>query len=486
MSHLTNSLETVRPCFRWIIPFSPILHPIHNVTSFMPAPKGHHDHSGQRNRFTQHPHLDQSFLLNTPYNSSPNLWVDVMIPRRRSLLLVSFVALLLFLSGSFGIRHNSTITGVVDAFGIDQSTSLPPSSPDSSHNDNIGIMNALPLDVRRPLPERVLIGYATHCTDKVARAVKEGVNVVIWAFVEIRPAASSGGDDDQQQPPHDNDDIGTSLATNVAKCISYFDLDGAKRMIANLDSEGYSDTIHLISFGGWNGPHLPEELTAEEIYKAWKEEFGSHFHGIDWDLEGHDTVDYPTNIFTIDCLEKMGQFSRLAKKDGYIVGMAPAQSYLDVQSSMFSRSVNLTDPSREWHNEFHYFGANVYAYVLSKYGDEIDFVSVQFYESFSRAGMSLNYYHMSQEAYLQFYVQDLVIAKGETFFVDFDQDPTLQYGSRKVSFPISKLVLGFANGWAADPANEKACFFEPERIGVAYHTLKASNMAPRGFMYWVM
>lgn len=373
---------------------------------------------------------------------------------------------------------------MVVAFGIDPSTASSPSVADHQ----IGTMHVLPHNVRRPLPETVLIGYATHCTDKVVRAVKEGVNVVIWAFVEFRSSSSLGGEDDQQQqsPRDDEDDAGSTETAKSTKCISYFDVDAAKKMIATLDNEGYNDTIHLISFGGWNGPHLPEELTAEDMYEAWREEFGNHFHGIDWDLEGHDTLDYPTNVFTIDCLEKMGQFSRLAKKDGYIVGMAPPQSYLDVQSSMFSRSVNLTDSSRDWHDDFHYFGANVYAYVLSKYGDDIDFVSVQFYESFSRAAMSLYHYHMSQEAYLQFYVQDLVISKGERYFVNFDQDPTLQYESRNVPFPLSKLVFGFANGWAADPTNEKACFFEPERIGVAYHNLKASNIAPRGFMYWVM
>ena len=119
-------------------------------------------------------------------------------------------------------------------------------------------------------------------------------------------------------------------------------------MITSLDNEGYQHVVHLVSFGGWNGPHLESKLTNVEWYNHWKDSVGDIFHGIDWDLEGHDKLDSPTNVFSINCLEKMGTVSKLATEDGYIIGIAPPQSYLDVQSSKFSRYVNLTEPDRPW------------------------------------------------------------------------------------------------------------------------------------------
>ena len=47
-------------------------------------------------------------------------------------------------------------------------------------------------------------------------------------------------------------------------------------------------------------------LTPNGQYDKWKDKVGDMFHGIDWDLEGHDDLDSPTNIFSIECLEKMG------------------------------------------------------------------------------------------------------------------------------------------------------------------------------------
>ncbi|KAL3905915.1 MAG: hypothetical protein SGILL_009484, partial [Bacillariaceae sp.] len=228
----------------------------------------------------------------------------------------------------------------------------------------------------------------------------------------------------------------------------------AKDMIAQLDQEGYGDTVHLVSFGGWNGPHLPDSLTPEDMYTAWKELCGEIFHGVDWDLEGHDKLDNPTNVFSLHCLESMGRFSQLAKEDGYIIGMAPPQSYLDLETSNFSRQVNLTDSTRDWHNDFHYFGANVYAYLLAKFGSYIDFVSIQFYESYSTAGLRVFHENMAPDEYLYEYNRDLVVEKKGSFFVDFEQDPTLKYASQKVGFPLSKLVFGFANGWGADDGDK--------------------------------
>lgn len=290
--------------------------------------------------------------------------------------------------------------------------------------------------------------------------MRDGINVVIWSFMEI----------------HKRDDSETiEIKPNS------LDFDCIQTMIESLDKEGYDDTVHLVSFGGWNGPHLDPHLTSERWYATWKEHVGHVFHGIDWDLEGHDDLTSATNVFTVECLEKIGRISQLAKADGYTIGMAPPQSYLDIHSSKFSRRVDLTEPNRPWHAEFHYFGANVYAYLLSKYGDSIDFVSVQFYESYSRAGLSIHHERVAPDDYLVSYITDL-LNMGESFDVKFGDDPTLGYKSQRVSFPLSKLVLAFANGWALD-TDDKALFFEPRSIQRAYERFVKK---PRGMMFWVL
>ena len=263
------------------------------------------------------------------------------------------------------------------------------------------------------------------------------------------------------------------------------DLDCIKETIERLDRDGYDDTIHLVSFGGWNGPHLDAKLSATEWFQVWQESAGNVFHGIDWDLEGHDDLQSPTNIFTIQCLEKMGCISRLAKEKGYIIGMAPPQSYLDTASPKFSRSVNLVEPDRAWHPEFHYFGANVYAYLLANYENYIDFCSIQFYESYSRAAMSIyGPEKQSPEDYLESYVKNLV-TQGETVQVNFAEDRSTGLGNMRVRLRLSKLVLGFANGWALD-TGEKALFVVPQAIRKAYDNLLMGGKAPRGFMFWVI
>jgi len=325
---------------------------------------------------------------------------------------------------------------------------------------------------KRQLPETLLVGYTTRCSKKVQPAVRQGVNVLIWAFAEFEKSTSG------------------------IKCVPKFDLWCAQQMIEELDAEGFADTVHLVSFGGWNGPHFPNidsnknsnaKDHALELYESWKSVFGSHFHGLDWDFEGHDNLESPTNVFSVDCLETVGEFSKLANQDGYIVGMAPPQSYLDIESRQFSRRVDWRDSTRGWHDDFQYFGRNVYAYWLSKFGHSIDFVSVQFYESYSRAGLEVFHNKVPPQVYLENYVRDLVTNRQEGFYVDFgDDDPSLQYPNQWVSFPLHKLVWGFANSWGFND-DEKDCYFDPPtHIAVAYESLKKVGHAPRGFMFWVM
>lgn len=172
--------------------------------------------------------------------------------------------------------------------------------------------------------------------------------------------------------------------------------------------------------------------------------------------------------------------------DGLIIGMAPPESYLDISSSKFSRYVNLTEPARGWHSDFHYFGENVYAYLLQKYGSYIDFVSVQFYESYSKASLAVHHNGMSPAEYLIGFVERLRL-NGETMYVDFSSDPDASVRTLDpiVSFPLNKLVFGLANGWAS-PGDEKALYIQPKELGFTWKRLSAQNSLPRGFMFWTI
>jgi len=167
----------------------------------------------------------------------------------------------------------------------------------------------------RPLPEKLLIGYGNDL-EKIRRAVESGVNVVIWAFVDI--VSTTADTLGEATNPHDCDTATERQARQgqceyKAKIKTDLDLASVRKLIAELDEDGYEDTVHLGSFGGWRGPHLDPNLSASEWYAAFKEHLGDTFHGCDWDLEGHDDLDSPTNCFTVDCLNKLGEISRMMK-----------------------------------------------------------------------------------------------------------------------------------------------------------------------------
>lgn len=83
--------------------------------------------------------------------------------------------------------------------------------------------------IRRRLPEKVLIGYATDCNEKVSTAVRNGVNVVVWSFMEI------------------SKDIPTGDITVSENSLNFGLI---RQVISELDKEGFGDTVHLVSFGG--------------------------------------------------------------------------------------------------------------------------------------------------------------------------------------------------------------------------------------------
>ena len=342
----------------------------------------------------------------------------------------------------------------------------------------IAITSAPSLKIRQ-LPNRVLIGYTSgHNYTKVKQSiVNDGVNVVIWSFIDIVATPTTPNN--------------TTLSSHNGHIRTNLDLQTIATFINQLDNDGYSNIIHLTTFGGWNGPHLDTTLSAQQWYTIWQySNVSKIFHGIDFDLEGNDNLTSTNNVFTIDCLNLMGSISTLMNENGYIVSIAPPQSYLNINSTNFSRYVNISIPNRRWHSDFHYFGLNVYAYLLAKYGMYIDFISIQLYESWSDAGMAIYHDGMKASDYLYNFVHGLAV-NNESFNVEFDHDPTLNMKAQNVSVPLSKLVIGLANGWAINnnpdsSSYHKALYVSGKECEVAYRRLLNDHHVPRGFMYWTI
>ena len=85
-----------------------------------------------------------------------------------------------------GVNRNSN--SLADQMAPDRPRQTSSSEESLSHHGH-----ELPLDrhtKKRTIPKKVIIGYATHCnlpddTYGVKTAVRNGVNIVIWAFLEI-------------------------------------------------------------------------------------------------------------------------------------------------------------------------------------------------------------------------------------------------------------------------------------------------------------
>lgn len=272
-----------------------------------------------------------------------------------------------------------------------------------------------------------------------------------------------------------------------------------------LHATGYGHVLHLAAFGGWNGPHLPSRFTSVELYQSFQQyneyysipsqgtyqERRRLFDGIDWDLEGHDVLNYPTNEFTLECLNQMGELSELIHKDGLIVSMAPPESYLDISSSRFSRFVNHTYTQDDWHLDFQYHGCNVYAYLLARYNHAFHFIFLQFYESYSHAAYHIKRLGQSPHQYLIDYMSSFEdLAQNNNWFVHFEDDPSVPIKSQIVPLDPNKLVWGFANGWALNKDvrdDEKTIFFNEKDVGIAIQIMERNKRAvPRGIGFWVI
>jgi len=330
------------------------------------------------------------------------------------------------------------------------------------------------------IPPKVIIGYGS-CNDPIIDSVQNGVNVLIWIpFVSIKLESIQT-------------DSGNILRSPTI--VGGPDLSCVKRIQKQLYTMGYSEILHLISFGGWNTPHFDFEvdITSHQLYQAWKNYNQEHlFHGFDWDFEGNSQQFSPINHYSLTCLNQMGEMSQFAKEDGYIVTMAPPESYLDFTNNDFSRYVNLTYPKDDWHFDFSFHGRNLYSYILAKYGTYIDLISIQLYESYSHASYHINYLGTSPSVYLVELVNRLLFAKYDNqpgYWVQFSQDSSIALEDQFVHIPLSKLVLGVASGWAETASVDKSVYISPMEIAIAYENMHYSTHnvmedKVRGVMFW--
>jgi len=151
------------------------------------------------------------------------------------------------------------------------------------------------------LPNRLLVGYGSN-VNKVRRAVHDGVNCVIWSFLDVVVIPTV----------YDSAlEVGQGETTRVSTSLN---LTAIRELVTELNREGYDHVVHMASVGGWNGAHINPLISSSEWYQTFKREVGDLFHGIDWDLEGHDDLSSTSNFFTLDCLDKVGEISRMAKQ----------------------------------------------------------------------------------------------------------------------------------------------------------------------------
>ena len=166
---------------------------------------------------------------------------------------------------------------------------------------------------RRPnqLPAKVLIGYGSDC-DAVRQAVHDGVNIVIWSFIDVVRIDYATYTSSSKQFRHrvlESEDLQSfyTITTTI-------NLTAVRSLIDELYMSGYGDVLHFASVGGWNGAHIDTNIPPIQWYRVFTEIVGDMFDGIDWDLEGNDVLTSPYNVFTLECLTHMGTISQLANQ----------------------------------------------------------------------------------------------------------------------------------------------------------------------------
>lgn len=283
------------------------------------------------------------------------------------------------------------------------------------------------------------------------QAVERGVNVVFWFSTNL---VKDDGQPKIKGPIPDLDCVARVRQKILAK---------------NLP------TAHLITVGGWDAPHPDTAFTGAEWFQAWhdwNQALPMPFDGFDWDLEGNDDVKSEWNVFSSKCLELVVDMSAAAKAAGYLVTMAPPQTYFASTVTDFNRYLNNSNP--DYHPDFHYRGRNGYAYMWAAAPPgTFDLVSVQLYETYAPAMQALSE-GMSGVEYLRSWAAEFL--SGWT--INFN-DPTLRLqGNVPIMVPQSKFLIGFSFG--SPP--KSACFW-PETAEVAYMTAPILER-PRGYAFW--
>lgn len=313
------------------------------------------------------------------------------------------------------------------------------------------------------LPKDVVMAYASwgECDEQMVRAAENGANVLAWFAISL-----VGGND------------------GLPRVKGGPNLDCVSNKSRALEAMGLEVT-HLISIGGWDQPHVNTSWTGREWFEvldAWNADTEGRrvFDGFDWDLEGNDWPESPANVFTRECLRAMGEMSAAGKERGYLVTMAPPQSYLDPSTSDFSRNLTFP-PVAEWEQDFFYHGRNVYCYLLVAFPGVFDLVSVQLYESYAAASYAVTQQGQRADDYLA----ELAVRmfKGWAVRFDDDDDGTIAaLGPRTCAVAPEQLMFGLI----ANPNNmPKALFVDPSDVGGAWSILRGRNLpTPRGAMFW--
>ena len=164
---------------------------------------------------------------------------------------------------------------------------------------------------RKLLPAKVLIGYGSDC-DAVRKAVHDGVNIVIWSFIDVTRvdlAKYSSTSNQLRNLVLDSDDL-----QSVYTISTTINLTAVRSLLIDLQMSGYGDVLHFASVGGWNGAHVDTTIAPSQWYRVFTEIVGDIFDGIDWDLEGNDALNSRYNFFTLECLTNVGMVSQLTKQ----------------------------------------------------------------------------------------------------------------------------------------------------------------------------
>ena len=318
--------------------------------------------------------------------------------------------------------------------------------------------------------EPLVIGYSHNPKgDKISEAIDHGVNVVCWSFLHL--------DTDGQDPP--SPIIRTDLDLSAIQTLR--------------DAEAKGHVLHMAAIGGWNGPHPPPDFTGAQwaqTFDSFNEENGYISDGFAWDLEGHDDRAAPTSAFTLDTLDVMADMSKALKDQyGYIVSVAPAESYLDVLATddQFSLELNLfprwyennkADRQMIQNEKFSHAGRQCYAYVIHRAGiDSFDWVAIQLYESFSRFVYETTVVAERDGENLISSQMDAMRRRAVAGFDGFEV-VLPNYGKVRIQVPPWKLVFGFANGWAD---GNKVVKVERRALNRLFVRLKTA-----GVMFWTI